>query len=172
MTHVRTSVGYPQSNGKLERWHRSVKSEALRPANPNPPSRRRSEFWRPTCITTLRATAQRLDHIAPPGLHERTVGANLGRAGSASGRSSCPASPAPRPAARTGLAPLRQPPGGGLCMNEPLCFADCPVRFHWASTNGLSAQSGPSRIGGLEELVPGRPSAPSCTHWPRFSSAP
>ena len=34
MTHVRTSVGYPQSNGKLERWHRSVKSEALRPANP------------------------------------------------------------------------------------------------------------------------------------------
>lgn len=34
MTHVRTSVGYPQSNGKLERWHHSVKSEAIRPAHP------------------------------------------------------------------------------------------------------------------------------------------
>ena len=27
MTHVRTSPYYPQSNGKLERWHKSLKSE-------------------------------------------------------------------------------------------------------------------------------------------------
>ena len=27
MTHVRTSPNYPQSNGKLERWHKSLKSE-------------------------------------------------------------------------------------------------------------------------------------------------
>lgn len=31
MTHVRTSVNYPQSNGKLERWHKSLKQEAIRP---------------------------------------------------------------------------------------------------------------------------------------------
>ena len=34
MTHVRTSPGYPQSNGKLERWHATVKSECLRPGTP------------------------------------------------------------------------------------------------------------------------------------------
>jgi putative transposase len=34
MTHVRTSPHYPQSNGKIERWHRSLKSECLRPGVP------------------------------------------------------------------------------------------------------------------------------------------
>ena len=34
MTHVRTSPYYPQSNGKIERWHKSLKSECIRPATP------------------------------------------------------------------------------------------------------------------------------------------
>lgn len=34
MTHVRTSPYYPQSNGKLERWHHSIKSECIRPLTP------------------------------------------------------------------------------------------------------------------------------------------
>lgn len=34
MTHVRTSPYYPQSNGKLERWHQSLKRECLRPRTP------------------------------------------------------------------------------------------------------------------------------------------
>jgi len=34
MTHVRTSPYYPQSNGKLERWHKSLKVECVRPASP------------------------------------------------------------------------------------------------------------------------------------------
>ena len=32
MTHVRTSPYYPQSNGKKERWYKSLKQECIRPA--------------------------------------------------------------------------------------------------------------------------------------------
>jgi len=34
MNHVRTSFGHPQSNGKLERWHLSLKAECIRPKTP------------------------------------------------------------------------------------------------------------------------------------------
>jgi len=34
MTHVRTSPYYPQSNGKMERWHQSAKVECVRPKSP------------------------------------------------------------------------------------------------------------------------------------------
>lgn len=34
MTHVRTSPFYPQSNGKIESWHKTVKRECIRPATP------------------------------------------------------------------------------------------------------------------------------------------
>jgi len=34
MTHVRTSPYYPQSNGKLERFHGSIKRECIRPRTP------------------------------------------------------------------------------------------------------------------------------------------
>jgi len=34
MTHVRTSPYYPQSNGKLERWHQTLKTESIRPQAP------------------------------------------------------------------------------------------------------------------------------------------
>jgi transposase InsO family protein len=34
MTHWRTSPYYPQSNGKLERWHKTMKGECIRPGTP------------------------------------------------------------------------------------------------------------------------------------------
>jgi transposase InsO family protein len=34
MTHVRTRLFYPQSNGKIERWHQVLKSECIRPKTP------------------------------------------------------------------------------------------------------------------------------------------
>ncbi|MEW6203275.1 MAG: IS3 family transposase [bacterium] len=34
MTHVRTSPFYPQSNGKIEAWHKSLKVECIRPKTP------------------------------------------------------------------------------------------------------------------------------------------
>lgn len=38
MTHVRTAPYYPQSNGKIERWHQSLKSECIRPGTPLTPA--------------------------------------------------------------------------------------------------------------------------------------
>lgn len=34
MSHVRTSPYYPQSNGKIERWHKTLKASAIRPSAP------------------------------------------------------------------------------------------------------------------------------------------
>jgi putative transposase len=34
MSHVRTSPYYPQSKGKIERWHTTLKSDAIRPKTP------------------------------------------------------------------------------------------------------------------------------------------
>jgi transposase InsO family protein len=34
LTHVRTSPYYPQSNGKIERWHHSLKADCIRPGTP------------------------------------------------------------------------------------------------------------------------------------------
>lgn len=47
MTHVRTSPYYPQSNGKIERYHRTIKGDAIRPNAPESyeeAKRRISEF--------------------------------------------------------------------------------------------------------------------------------
>ena len=34
LTPVRTSPYYPQSNGKIERWHKSLKADGIRPEVP------------------------------------------------------------------------------------------------------------------------------------------
>src|SRR6516164_3085848 len=50
MTHVRTSPYYPQSNGKIERWHKSLKGESIRPGTlciPKTPSDLKTQGFRP-----------------------------------------------------------------------------------------------------------------------------
>ena len=34
LTHVKTSPYYPQSNGKIKRWHKSLKTDCIRPGTP------------------------------------------------------------------------------------------------------------------------------------------
>lgn len=37
LSHVRTSPYYPQSNGKIERWHHTLKADCIRPGTPLTP---------------------------------------------------------------------------------------------------------------------------------------
>jgi putative transposase len=57
MTHVRTSPYYPQSNSKIERWHKTVKSDAIRR---HPPS---------TLDEARRVVAEFVDHDNGVRLH-------------------------------------------------------------------------------------------------------
>jgi transposase InsO family protein len=56
MTHVKTSPWYPQSSGKIERWHKSLKGECIRPQNTVVAGRCAGDRWRATLsITTTSA---------------------------------------------------------------------------------------------------------------------
>jgi len=57
MTHVRTAPYYPQSNGKLERWHKTLKADAIR-------------IKSPSCLGEARAVVQKfVDHYCHVRLH-------------------------------------------------------------------------------------------------------
>lgn len=57
MTHWRTSRGYPQSNGKMERWYKTLKNDAYRPAAPQ------------TIEEAERVVAEFIDHYNNVRLH-------------------------------------------------------------------------------------------------------
>jgi transposase-like protein len=52
MTHVRTAPYYPQSNGKIERWHKTIKGDAIRPGKREPRSTRRAPSSQASSRTT------------------------------------------------------------------------------------------------------------------------
>ena len=62
LTHVRTSPYYPQSNGKLERWHGSIKDECIRPSCPR------------TIEEAIKRVTDYVDHYKNVRLHSAEVG--------------------------------------------------------------------------------------------------
>ena len=88
MTHVRTSPYYPQSNGKMERWNKSIKSESIRPGVPLSVEDAEHLITQYVQVYNRAATAQRdrLCHAA--GDAGGTSGGDPCRAGSQVGRSS------------------------------------------------------------------------------------
>ena len=65
MTHVRTSPYYPQSNGKIERWHGSLKQECLRPSVPLSLSEARETVDRFVAYYNHRRLHSAIDYVAP-----------------------------------------------------------------------------------------------------------
>ena len=65
MTHVRTSPYYPQSNGKIERWHRTLKSETIRIKQPSSPEEARRTVARFVDHYNHRRLHAAIGYIAP-----------------------------------------------------------------------------------------------------------
>ena len=95
MTHVRTSPYYPQSNGKIERWHKTLKSQALRPGQPRRPRRRASRRHRVRRALQPRPPPQRHRLHHPARLPAGPLPGHLGRARPQARRGSPDAPPAP-----------------------------------------------------------------------------
>lgn len=65
MTHVRTSPYYPQSNGKIEAWHKTLKATTIRPQSPSSLEEARrivSEFVEYYCDVRLHSS---IGYITP-----------------------------------------------------------------------------------------------------------
>jgi hypothetical protein len=86
MTHLRTSPFYPQSNGKIERWHQSLKGECVRPGVPLSIEDGRPQLGgAPRGSLQSRAAAQRDWLCDAPGQVGRARAANLCRTRSQAG---------------------------------------------------------------------------------------
>jgi len=96
MTHVRISPYYPQSNGKLERWHISLKSQCIRLGTPltKEDARRLIQAYVDHYNTVRLHSA--IGYVTPIYL---TTGRNSRRT---------------RSQARTSASPAAAPPGGGI----------------------------------------------------------
>jgi transposase InsO family protein len=102
MAHVRTSPYYPQSNGKIERWHGSLKAEAIRPKTPlslDDARRVAGHFVEEYNTKRLHSA---IGYVTP---HDRLAERHL-----RSGRSATASSKSPAPAA---------PPSANRRVNEP-----------------------------------------------------
>ncbi len=65
MTHVRTSPYYPQSNGKLERFHQTLKKECIRPKTPLSLENARDEVEKFVNYYNIERLHSSIGYIAP-----------------------------------------------------------------------------------------------------------
>ena len=65
MTHVRTSPYYPQSNGKLERFHKTIKHECIRPKVPLSLDEARNQVTDYICYYNDERLHSSLGYVAP-----------------------------------------------------------------------------------------------------------
>lgn len=65
MTHVRTSPYYPQSNGKIERWHRTMKSGTVRVKSPESLDEARSMVGRFVSYYNEKRLHSAIDYVTP-----------------------------------------------------------------------------------------------------------
>ena len=101
MTHVRTSPYYPQSNGKLERWHKSLKSECIR-AGRAADARGCAAADRALCRALQHGAVAQRDRIRDAGGHAgRTKGTDSRRARPQAGAGTRATSAAPSPGGLT-----------------------------------------------------------------------
>ena len=70
MTHVRTSPSYPQSNGKLERWHKMLQKECVRPGSPLSLQQAR-ELVESTFTITTKTGFKVLSDMLHPGINSK-----------------------------------------------------------------------------------------------------
>jgi len=117
MTHVRTSPYYPQSNGKIERWHKSLKGECIRPGTPlSLEDARRLVQGYVEHYNNVRLNSA-IGYIAPKDMLCRASAGDSGRAGSEAGggaETAADSSPAGRVTDETGYFRFADHPRTGL----------------------------------------------------------
>ena len=148
MTHVRTSPYYPQSNGKIERWHKSLKRGVHPPRDAAVAGRCAASGGGLRRALQQRSFEQRHRLHHAEGHARRASAGDSGRAGSEAGggaETAADSSPAGRVTDENGLLPVGRPH-----TKELLRTCRCECNGDFSPTDSALAASWPERLAELE----------------------